>query len=334
MNLEDRINAFANLGDILSNNFFLEYTDLIDRACLNNPWFTSSSIKMSLDSWGNQLTKSTLHAWLDPYKLLEPIKVYNILVVMAGNIPLVGFHDLLAVLISGHKLTLKLSSNDSVLIPVIIKILTDINPGFKSRINIINEIRCVSFDVVIATGSDTSTSYFNYYFNKSSNIIRGSRSSIAILDGKESEKDLNRLTNDIFSFFGLGCRSVSKLLVPKGYDFDLLFGSFYRYSYFLEHTKYANNYDYNKAMLLMGNNKFIENGFFIIKEDISLFSPVGMIYYEYYNNYEYVDSFISKNKNKLQCIISRKHIPFGSSQNPNLWDYADDVDTIEFLRSL
>ena len=132
----------------------------------------------------------------------------------------------------------------------------------------------------------------------------------------------------------MGCRSVSKLFVPEGYDFDLLFKSFYPYSSFLEHTKYANNYDYNKAMLTMGNNKFIENGFFIMKEDVSLFSPVGMIYYEYYNDYDYIDSFIANNKNKLQCIVSRNHLPFGSAQNPNLWDYADNIDTIEFLRSL
>ena len=253
---------------------------------------------------------------------------------MAGNIPLVGFHDLLSVLVSGNNAIIKLSSDDNVLLPFIIKKLIEINPEFEQKIQFVEEIKNKKMDAVIATGSDVSAKYFDYYFKNAKKIIRKNRKSVAILDGTESKKELEELAIDVFAYFGLGCRNVSKIFLPKGYKLDQLFEAFYPFQNVIEHKKYANNYDYNKAIYLMGSHEIIENGFLLLKEDTSLQSPLAMLYYEYYSNLEKVENFIKENKHQLQCVVSKNDTVFGQTQNPNLWDYADGVDTVEFLREL
>jgi hypothetical protein len=334
MNLQARIQAFTKLGEYLKNDFTSEKEEQIYSAKVKNAWFTKESIKDAINAWAEQLNDETLTAWINPYKLKEVESPKRVLIIMAGNIPLVGFHDFLAVLISGHKVVIKLSSNDNVLIPLIIEKLIEIAPDFSSRIEFIEDIKDKKFEAVIATGSDSSSKYFEYYFKDAKRIIRKNRRSVAILDGTETKKELEGLANDVFAYFGLGCRNVSKVFLPKGYDLNKLFEAFYPYSNVVDHKKYGNNYDYNKAIFLMGSNKLIENGFLLLKEEKSLLSPVAMLYYEFYSNVDLIEEFIEDNKDLLQCVVSHDKIPFGSTQKPNLWDYADGVDTVEFLRDL
>jgi hypothetical protein len=227
-----------------------------------------------------------------------------------------------------------MSHNDNVLLKVIIDKLISIDAEFKQRISFIDEVESKKFDAVIATGSNASAQYFDYYFKGMRKIIRKNRTSVAILDGNESTLQLKGLADDVFSYFGLGCRNVSKLFLPKGYDLNKLFEVFYPFNKIVEHKKYGNNYDYNKAIFLMGSNKLIENGFIILKEDKSFISPVAMLYYEYYDDIVSVNHLIKESSASLQCVVSKKGIAFGSTQKPNLWDYADGIDTVEFLRGL
>tara|TARA_B100001758_G_C18409962_1_gene614920 strand:+ start:116 stop:1120 length:1005 start_codon:yes stop_codon:yes gene_type:complete len=334
MNLEKRIKAFVQLGNYLRTKFSNEQQQKIKEAKIENQWFTVDNINNAIINWGDLLTDEILRKWLNPYDLVEQKSRKIVLIVMAGNIPLVGFHDLLSVLIVGHRVVIKLSSNDKVLIPIIIEKLLVINSSFKSQIEFIENIREKRFDAVIATGNDSSSKYFEYYFKDAKKIIRKNRRSIAVLNGNETKSDLKGLANDIFSYFGLGCRNVSKVFIPKEYDLNKLFEAFYMYKEIIEHKKYSNNYDYNKAVFLIGKNDIIENGFLLLKEDKSLHSPVAMLYYEYYTDSDLVQDFINDNSDVLQCVVSHDKIPFGRAQKPNIWDYADGVDTIEFLMSL
>ncbi len=332
MNLEERILAFADLGEYLKNDIYKYDQERLSLAEILNPWFTQENISYSLNSWSKQLNKEMLSSWLDPYKLNDEVIAKKVLIVMAGNIPLVGFHDLLTVLICGHNVVVKMSKSDNILIDIIINRL--IESGFRDYITFIDDVQERQFDAVITTGSNNSSRYFEYYFREVPRIIRKNRCSVAILDGSESVRDLEGLARDIFLYFGLGCRNVSKLYLPAGYDLDILFQSFYPYSNLLQHKKYANNYDYHKAIFLLGNHNLTENGFLLLKEDRSLFSPVSMLYYEFYNKRSSIDEFIADNSENLQCIVSKENIAFGESQKPNLWDYADGIDTIDFLRKI
>jgi hypothetical protein len=334
MNLQARIQAFTHLGEYLKTEIHQEAAEQLHLAQVHNPWFTKENIDKALNAWHEQLKVDMLSAWLSPYKLKEVANPKKVLIIMAGNIPLVGFHDFLTVLISGHNVVIKMSSTDNVLLRVLIEKLIAIAPEFKERISFIDDVKDRKFDAVIATGSDNSAQYFEYYFKGAKKIIRKNRRSVAVLDGTESEMELKGLANDVFAYFGLGCRNVSKLFLPKGFDLDNLFKAFYPYSHVVEHKKYGNNYDYNKAIFLMGSNELIENGFLLMKEDKSLLSPVAMLYYEYYNDMHTVEQFVEENAEQLQCVVSKKDIPFGNTQQPNLWDYADGVDTVEFLREL
>ena len=334
MDLESRIQAFALLGDYLKNDFYLERSDELLDVELNNPWFSQDNIKLSLDNWSDQLNIEVLRAWLVPYRLTEVNVAKRVLVIMAGNIPLVGFHDFLSVIIFGHKLVIKLSSNDNILLPLLINKLIDINPGMSQYIEFIDDIEEKIFDAVIATGSDNSAKYFEYYFRQAKKVIRKNRRSVALIDGTESDVSLRGLAYDVFGYFGLGCRSVSKVFLPEGYDLDRLFEVFYPFKDILDHKKYSNNYDYNKAVLLIGKNNILENGFLIMKEDKSFLSPVAVLYYEYYKDISIVKQFLKDNSSQLQCIVSQEHIQFGSAQKPKLWDYADGIDIISFLKEL
>jgi len=334
MNLQARIQAFTVLGQYLKTDIYLESAEELNLAKVLNSWFTKENIDTALNAWHEQLKIDMLTAWLNPYKIEEVSSPKKVLIIMAGNIPLVGFHDFLTVLISGHKVVVKMSSTDNVLLKVVIEKLISIAPEFKESIAFIDDVKNRKFDVVIATGSNNSAQYFEYYFKGAKKIIRKNRRSVAVLEGNESAIELKGLAVDVFSYFGLGCRNVSKLFLPKGYDLNKLFEAFFPYSHVVDHKKYGNNYDYNKAIFLMGSNKLVENGFLLMKEDKSLLSPVAMLYYEYYNDIHTVEQFIEENAEQLQCVVSKKDIPFGNTQKPNLWDYADGVDTVEFLREL
>jgi hypothetical protein len=257
---------------------------------------------------------------------------------MAGNIPFVGFHDLLCVLISGHRALVKLSSEDAILPQIIIKRIIEIEPRFDSCIEISNG-KLENFDAVIATGSNNTARYFDAYFGKYPNIIRKSRSSIAVLSNNESREELKLLGNDLLDYFGLGCRNVSKLFVPVGYKFDSLFECVFDKKEVINVNKYASNYDYNRAIYLMNSIEFLDNNFLIIKEGKELHTPVSVIHFEYYSNTESVLNYLFENKDEIQCVASHleeiEHkVSFGKTQQPMLWDYADNVDTMKFLLSL
>jgi len=331
MNLEERIKAFSQLGHFFSDEITDDFAEKLKVAEIKNPWFTEENTKAAIGAWAKLLTSENLNAWLSPYHLTDSLKPKNVLIIMAGNIPLVGFHDFLSVLISGNRAVIKLSSEDKTLLPFIIDKLIDIAPEFEDKIAFTTDVKDKQFDSVIATGSDMSAKYFDYYFKNAKKIIRKNRKSVAILDGTESKKELEELAIDVFAYFGLGCRNVSKLFLPKDYDLDQLFEAFYPYQDVMEHNKYANNYDYNKAIYLMGSHEIIENGFLLLKEDTSLQSPLAMLHYEYYSNLDKVKNFIEENKQQLQCVVSKNDTVFGQTQNPNLWDYADGEDTIAFL---
>jgi hypothetical protein len=253
---------------------------------------------------------------------------------MAGNIPLVGFHDFLSVLISGHSVLVKQSSNDNHLLPFLAKYLEYVEPIFKRNITFTEE-KLTNFDAVIATGSNNTARYFEHYFKDKPSIIRKSRNSCAVITDNVTEQDFENLSEDVFRYFGLGCRSVSKLFVPRGYNFDSFFKGMYQKKDIINNAKYANNYDYNKAVYLMSEFDILENGFLMIKEDASYASPIASIFYEYYDTEENLKIKLQPDKEIIQCVVANgfteNEIPFGETQHPKLWDYADGVNTLEFL---
>ena len=336
MTIESRIQALVQLGRFLN-----KYTKsgaeadsklelAINKSSVYNGWFTPKNIRKALSAIVEMLSEDQLKSWSYIYNLHGCKRVA---IIMAGNIPLVGFHDLLCVLISGHTAIVKMSSDDNQLLPVIIEALKKIEPNFADKIHFTEE-KIENFDAVIATGTNNSARYFENYFDKYPNIIRKSRSSVAILDGSESEEELKGLANDVFQYFGLGCRSISKVFLPKDYDLNLLFNAFYAHKEVIYNKKYGNNYDYNKAVYLMGQHDIIENGFLIMKQETSLKSPVSVLHYEFYDDLQLVHRLIADYQEKIQCVTGRGFIPFGKSQCPALDDYADGVDTMAFLQSL
>jgi len=352
MILEDKKHAFVQLGaflkqftqqpyqqnpSVLFNDLFFEpFASMIDQLHESNSWFKREQLHFAFKSWSDALTNENLTKWLSAYNLTED-KLKTIGLILAGNIPMVGFHDILSVLMSGNKALIKLSSNDKLLIPVLLNYISTVEPQFKDRYEITKD-KLENFDAVIATGSDNTARYFDYYFGKYPNIIRKNRNSVAVLNGSESKEDLTALGEDIFRYYGLGCRNVSKLFVPKDYNFDNFFGGLFQFKDVLDDDKYTNNYDYNKAVFLMSNFKLLDNGFFTIKEDASYASPISSAFYEYYTDINEVDEKLKTDADKIQCIVSNdlvsNSIAFGSTQKPELWDYADNVDTIDFLLSL
>lgn len=334
MTLQDRINIISELGIYLRKNFLEDHFDSIKIATVKNPWFTVKSITNAVLSISDMVEKDMLNAWLNPYTIKEPSSQKNVLIIMAGNIPLVGFHDLLSVIIMGHNPVIKLSSNDNVLMPLMINIFLDLFPSNYNQIKFINDVKGRSFDAVITTGTDNSANYFKYYFKDAKKIIRKNRRSIAVLDGSESSQQIKGLANDIFLYYGLGCRNVSKLYLPCDYDLNILFKSFYSHKHVIEHKKYGNNYDYNKAVHLMNQEKLLDNNFVLLKETKLLSSPLGMLYYHFYDDFDEVNSYCEEHKDSIQCRVGAGGLSFGSAQSPKLNDYADNVDTMQWLNSL
>ena len=322
-----------NISVLYNDLFFDDFVNLIQLSQSHNGWYTPENVYFSIQSWAKALTEENLNHWLSAYniEINQPKKVGLIL---AGNIPLVGFHDFLSVLLSGNNVLVKTSSNDQFLLPFLAKYISAIEPEFENKITFI-EGKLENFDAVIATGSNNTARYFDYYFKDKPSIIRKNRNSIAVLNGQESIAQLSALGEDIFRYFGLGCRNVSKLFVPKGYSFTAFFEAIFEYQDVIHYEKYANNYDYNKAVFLMSNFKLLDNGFLTLKEDASHASPISSVFYEFYENLEDLQIRLRSESNEIQCVVSNNlienSIGFGQTQKPNLWDYADNVDTIAFL---
>jgi len=352
ISIQNRITAFAKLGDFLSqfsnegiikkdnieyNEIFFDvFVHQIKLSQEKNSWFTKDNLLFTLNTWSKSLNSNNLKDFIKNNNILETSSK-KVAIILAGNVPLVGFHDFLSVLISGNSVLVKQSSNDKHLLPFIAKYLEHVENGFKGKITFTEE-KLSDFDAVIATGSDNTARYFEYYFKDKPNIIRKSRNSVAVLTGKETEDDLIKLSDDVFQYFGLGCRSVSKIYVPKGYNFDAFFTGMYVKRDIINNAKYANNYDYNKAVYLMSEFDLLENGFLMIKEDESYSSPIATVFYEYYDNEIDLKIKLYQDKEKIQCIVAKdfieNEVAFGQTQHPKLTDFADGVNTLEFLSNL
>lgn len=355
MTIEERIEKLVSLGKFLgqfsvsgieknedlphNDPYFGILQEKIEASVHYNGWFTKENVLFSLEQWSRALTKENLTKWLLKYDF-KSVAPRTIGLIMAGNIPLVGFHDFISVLVSGHKVLVKQSSNDKLLLPVIANYLIAIAPEWKGSIEFISDSsegpsKMENYDAVIATGSNNTARYFEYYFAGKPSIIRKNRNSVAILTGKETSEELQALGEDIFRYYGLGCRNVSKLYVPENYDFDAFFNAMYPWNEIINQAKYANNYDYNKAVYLMSLYKLLENGFLILKEDKSFGSPIATLFYEKYSDLDKLKNELRSQEEKIQCIVSKdifeNEVAFGKTQHPELWDYADNVDTLEFL---
>lgn len=356
MTPDNRIEAFSTLGEFLkqfsgdksknisndlNNRFYAEFEELVTRVHIHNAWFTESNVRNAIASLAASLDKKQLQSWIAPYRdqLNKQKKAYRVAVIMAGNIPLVGFHDFLCVLLSGNNFIGKLSSDDKFLLPYLSKILVTIEPRFNEFIEF-TEGQIKNMEAVIATGSNNTARYFDYYFSKYPSIIRKNRNSVAVLTGKETTQELKELGKDVFQYFGLGCRNVSKLFVPRGYKFDLFYEAIIGYQDVIHMNKYGNNYDYNRTVYLMSTDTtLLDNNFLLLKESNSYSSPIGVLFYEYYDDVEQLNVRLEKDAAEIQCIVSAKgavknSIPFGQAQCPGLNDYADGIDTMRFLTGL
>jgi len=330
MNLQMRIELATQLGQyILSGS--PEWLEAKKRASLINPWFTSEFIDIAAGNIAKHfLDKQKLKNWTTSYKI-ETVSPKKIGIVMAGNIPLVGFHDFLCVFISGHKAIIKASSKDEVLIKHLAQKLTEWDKEINEMIVFQEMLK--DCDAYIATGSNNSARYFEYYFKKYPHIIRRNRTSVAILDGNETTTELEKLADDGHLYFGMGCRNVTKIFVPKDYDFIPLLTAFKKYDHFKDHHKYKNNYDYNLALHILNGKFYMANESIILLENPPIFSPISQLNYEFYTDKNTVEESL-RSMEDLQCTVGHGHIPFGQAQLPSLTDYADGIDTINFLIKL
>lgn len=340
--LENRIDALVRLAEELTAD--KELDNIIARAASYNPWFTPEFTRFAINGIiGKMLNREKLEQWLSRYQITEdenPSKTVGI--IMAGNLPLVGFHDFLCAYIAGSGIKIKLSGKDDILFPYIYEKLVSSDPFLRERSAIIERLE--GFDAVIATGSNNTNRYFEYYFRNHPKILRRNRNSIAILDGSETDQDLYGLADDIFMYFGFGCRNVSKLYVPEGYDITRLFPYFEKYKWMHNHTKYMNNYDYNRTLLLMNRTEHLANEIIMVEENPAISSPVSVLYFERYENVKILGIRLKDSLSNIQCIVSGESVvlndnpegvvKFGHTQVPELWDYADNVDTLDFIFSL
>jgi len=339
---KNSIEDFILLGEQFKNpesKFTIQLNQVIDFIKQDNQWFTNESVRKSIAAWAELLNEKNLRSWLDNYSNIENNNPKIVAIIMAGNIPLVGFHDLLCVLVSGNKALVKPSSDDKILVNLVLATLIEINPTLQHKIEIVDGA-IKNIDAIIATGSNNSARYFDYYFGKYPHIIRKNRNSIAILNGAETESDLKNLGKDIFTYYGLGCRNVSKLFVPVDYNFNSFFEAIFEFGDVINHNKYGNNYEYNRAVYLMNSVPLLDNNFLLLKQDESLSSPIGVLFYEFYSGLEELKNKLKENSEKIQCVVCNKNINFtnsinfGESQQPGLIDYADGVDVMKFLTKL
>lgn len=344
---EQIIRAFSRLGIIMKelgngNEFpgtsigiteieYLELQRTVNRQFQLNGWFTKEAVQQSLSAMGDWLEQKNLEQWLNNYNWNENPRKLGI--IMAGNIPLVGFHDLLCVVLSGNVAICKMSSDDKTLLPALVSVLFIFLPELKERI-ILSDGKIGEIDAVIATGSNNSMLYFEQYFGKYPHIFRKNRTSVAILDGSENEKEITALGKDIFTYFGLGCRNVSHLLIPEGYDFSLFFKGIFPYGDVINHFKYGNNYDYNKTVYLMNQLPLLDNNFVLLRESEDLHPPLAMIHYHFYKNKTEIADYLTLHQESIQVVVGKNNTPFGAAQSPALTDYADDIDTMKWLENL
>ena len=332
MNLQQRVDLLERLGQyILSDNE--DWQAAKDKASRENGWFTPDFINLATRQIATHfLQKEKLLSWAGRYHIpAEQPAPKNIGVVMAGNIPLVGFHDFLCVFISGHRQTIKASSKDETLIRHLVGRLEEWNPEVPSLVEFSTMLK--GCDAYIATGSNNSARYFDYYFGKYPNIIRRNRTSVAVLTGRESSTELEGLADDVYQYFGLGCRNVTKIYVPKDYDFLPLLNAFRKYNHLADHHKYKNNYDYQLAILILNKQYYMTNDSIVLHENKALFSPISQLNYEFYENVQDVHQSLTGNQD-VQCVAGEGFFPFGQAQQPSLTDYADGVDTLKFLMKL
>ncbi|REC44089.1 acyl-CoA reductase [Chryseobacterium pennipullorum] len=304
---------------------------LLKKSEIENPWFTVDNQKFALQQWADLLTEEHIKSWLANYSVSKISKRVGL--ILAGNIPLVGFHDVISVVLSNHIPVIKLSSKDRYLIPFLLKKWNELSDG-QVAFEFVEKLQ--NFDAVIATGSNNTARYLEYYFKNHLSIIRKNRTSVAVLKGNETDAELQLLANDIFQYFGLGCRNVTRIFIPKDFVIDRLFENFLNFQDIIHHHKYANNYDYNRAVYLLNQEKFWDNNFVMLKEDDKLFSPLSVINFSRYEALDDVKAFIAENEENIQCVVGKKElgldtISFGEAQNPGLDTYADNVDTMKFL---
>ncbi|WP_291912124.1 acyl-CoA reductase [Chitinophaga sp. CB10] len=329
MNIAEKEAALVRLGQYLAGDS-PEWVAVKDRAYIANGWFIPAFIDKALDNICQYfLEPARLKEWLQAYPAAaQPRTPAKIGIVSAGNIPLVGFHDWLCGFISGHQVKLKLSGKDEVLMRHILQKMEEWYPEIGGQTEVLDILK--DCNAYIATGSNNSARYFNYYFAKYPHIIRHNRTSAAVLTGEETPAELDALADDIMLYFGLGCRNVTKIFVPQGYDFQPLLEALNKYSYLMDHHKYKNNYDYNLALLLLNNSPYLTNGTVLLHEAESLFSPLSVLHYGYYTDKQALAAELGQNE-VLQCLVGKDFTPFGYAQQPSLKDYADGVDTMAFM---
>lgn len=341
MNTENQVLGLIKLSDYIKA-FLAKKTEdhneddanielLLKRSEIENPWFTVDNQKFALQQWSDLLTEENIKNWLKNYSISKISKKVGL--ILAGNIPLVGFHDVISVVLSNHIPLIKLSSKDQRLIPFLLNKWKEFSDGHV-QFEFVEKL--TDFDAVIATGSNNTARYLEYYFKNHLNIIRKNRTSVAVLKGDETDEELQLLAKDIFQYFGLGCRNVTRLLIPQDFVIDRLFENFIGFQDVINHNKYANNYDYNRAVYLLNQEKFWDNNFVMLKEDDKLFSPLSVINFSRYESLDDVKNFITENEENIQCVVAEEElglnsIPFGEAQNPGLDTYADNVDTMKFL---
>jgi len=354
MTIEQRISAFNELGQLflyisnknasISDELKLKFNSLdeeinfaVNDAEAYNNWFTKENIFFALENWAKALTTESLSRWISNYNFTVTEK--NVGIIMAGNLPLVGFHDLLSVLLAGHNALIKTSSKDDKLMLFIIKFLYTINDDFKEVIKKIDRLE--NFDAVIATGSNNTARYFEQYFSKVPNIIRKNRTSVAVLNGTETNNELKALGDDIFRYYGLGCRNITKIYFKSEEQIPTFFENILDWgTIVINHPKYANNYDYNRAIYLLGKDDFLDNNFVLLKKDENLHSPIAVVNYEIYSDLDEVKSYLINNEDQIQCVVGNdlknnpNYVAFGKTQTPLLTDYADNIDTLKFLAEI
>lgn len=335
MKIKERITALARLGEHLRQPD--EYLEAVmHRSEYNNPWFTKENQRLAIQAIATQfLDKNKLEAWASAYPIADEAPMKTVGMVMAGNLPLVGFHDVVCTFVAGHKAKIKLSDKDQFLLPYLLKLLEKYAPGAGDFFEIAEQI--TGFDAVIATGSNNSARYFEAYFGKYPHIIRKNRNAVAVLDGSESEAELLALGTDVFQFFGLGCRNVSKLYLPQGYDFQQLMEQWESFHQLANHSKYRNNFDYNLALVMLNQVPYSNNGCIILSENQAIASRIATLNYEFYEEKKALEAELKGRHEEIQCIVAKPGlltlpaVPFGQAQAPGLMDYPDGVDVMAFL---
>lgn len=336
--MKETINAFVQLGNDFRNTENESLKQRMQQAAFNNPWFDMRSINLALNAWGEALQKESVNEWALMENMTHfPSEPKKVGLVLAGNIPLVGLHDLLCVLAAGHHAHVKLSSDDSILMQYAIERLIHHEPSIQNRIQLVERLK--EIDAIIATGSNNSSRYFEHYFAHIPHIIRKNRNSLAILTGTESAEELFLLGSDVFDYYGLGCRNVTHLLMPAGYSPATFYDAIADHYEVLNHNKYANNYTYHRALFLLNKQAHLDNNFLLLKEDEKLYSPIGCLNYSFYEYPEQAEEYVHQNAGSIQVIVSKGNFTFptvalGQAQKPKLWDYADNINPFQFLQTI